>query len=68
MENQASIREFFGRLQAASNGNAQLPWELLHTTPAVANRTASISGAPALSRTTANAGNDYGVGLPPTAG
>ena len=68
MENQASIREFFGKLQAASKGNAPLPWELLHTPAAAANRTASISGAPALSRATAAGGDDYGVGLPPMAG
>ena len=68
MENQASIREFFGKLQAASSGNAPLPWELLHTPPSAANRTASINGAPALSRISASTGTDYGVGLPPMAG
>ncbi len=68
MENQASIREFFNKIQAASSGNAPLPWELLHTTPAAASRTASINGAPALSRIAASTGTDYGVGLPPMAG
>ena len=68
MENQNSIREFFNKIQAASAGNGPLPWELLHTPPAAASRTASISGAPALSRMTASTGEDYGVGLPPMAG
>jgi hypothetical protein len=68
MENQASIREFFNKIQAAPTGNATPPWELLHTPPAAASRTASINGAPAISRMSASTGDDYGVGLPPMAG
>lgn len=64
MENQANIREFFNKIQAAAASNAPLPWELLHTS-ASASRAASTSN---LSRNVAYVGEDYGVGLPPMAG